>query len=63
MAPTVQGAGNQNWYAGLMVAAVVGGTASELGGGKFEDGAITGSFYYMFEGNMPTSKELAPREF
>jgi hypothetical protein len=29
-------------------AAVIGGTASELGGGKFSNGAVTGAFSYAF---------------
>jgi hypothetical protein len=32
---------------GLIVSAVLSGTASVLGGGKFENGAITGAFAYM----------------
>jgi NlpC/P60 family len=31
-----------------MAAAIVGGTAAELGGGKFANGAITGAFSRMF---------------
>ncbi len=30
------------------IAAVVGGTASEIGGGKFSNGAVTGAFVHMF---------------
>lgn len=33
---------------GSVVNAVVGGTASVLGGGKFENGAVTGAFSYLF---------------
>lgn len=33
---------------GLAAAAVVGGTASELGGGKFANGAVSGAFSYLF---------------
>ena len=32
--------------------AVIGGTASELGGGKFANGAITGSFAYLLSSGM-----------
>jgi len=32
----------------LLVAAVAGGTASEIGGGKFGNGAISGAFVYLF---------------
>lgn len=33
---------------GTVVSAVVGGTAAELGGGKFANGAVTGAFGYLF---------------
>ena len=33
---------------GAMVSAVIGGTASMLGGGKFQNGAMTGAFGYLF---------------
>lgn len=33
---------------GITAAAVVGGTASALGGGKFANGAVSGAFSYMF---------------
>jgi RHS repeat-associated protein len=33
---------------GIAAAAIVGGTASALGGGKFANGAISGAFSYMF---------------
>jgi len=32
------------------IAGVVGGTASELGGGKFANGAVSGAFVHMFNG-------------
>jgi hypothetical protein len=35
-------------FAGTAIAAVMGGTGSVLGGGKFENGAITGAFSYLF---------------
>ncbi len=34
------------------MAGVVGGTASELGGGKFANGAVTGAFVHMFNAEM-----------
>jgi hypothetical protein len=34
------------------MAGVVGGTASELGGGKFSNGAVTGAFVHMFNAEM-----------
>lgn len=36
--------------------AVVGGTASRLGGGKFANGAVTGAFVQMFNHGMSTAK-------
>ncbi|NOU26014.1 MAG: hypothetical protein HOO90_10835 [Methylotenera sp.] len=44
-APYVRGWGRE-W--GTVASAVVGGTASVLGGGKFENGAMTGAFGYLF---------------
>lgn len=40
-------AGNNN-AKGVTAAAVVGGTASALGGGKFANGAVSGAFSYLF---------------
>jgi hypothetical protein len=37
-----------NYLGNLVGAAVIGGTASELGGGKFANGAVTGAFSYAF---------------
>jgi len=34
-------------YSGAIVAAVVGGTASAVGGGKFANGAVSGAFQYL----------------
>ncbi len=45
-----------NSAAGLIAAAVIGGTASELGGGKFANGAITGSFAYLLSSGMDLKK-------
>ncbi|MGB2833660.1 MAG: RHS repeat-associated core domain-containing protein [Methylotenera sp.] len=33
---------------GTVVSTIIGGTASVLGGGKFENGAVTGAFGYLF---------------
>lgn len=40
--------GQINAVAGTVVSAVIGGTAAELGGGKFANGAVTGAFGYLF---------------
>lgn len=37
-----------NLAAGTAISAVVGGAGSVLGGGKFQNGAITGAFGYLF---------------
>jgi hypothetical protein len=42
---------DQDWDSrlrGTLVAAVLGGAGSELGGGKFANGAVTGAFGYLF---------------
>jgi RHS repeat-associated protein len=44
-APSVSGWGP---VGGTVASAVIGGTASVLGGGKFENGAMTGAFGYLF---------------
>ncbi len=44
---------------GITAAAVVGGTASALGGGKFANGAVSGAFSYMF--NALSEKFLSYR--
>lgn len=55
----------ENWSkAGKLAAnAVISGTAAELGGGKFANGAITGTFKMLFNDMMhpkrPTFEELA----
>ena len=38
------------------LAAIVGGTASELGGGKFANGAVTGAFVHMYNAMGHTNK-------
>ena len=50
---TLGGNGAEGFTLRTTVAAVVGGTASEIGGGKFANGAISGAFVHMFnaEGN------------
>jgi hypothetical protein len=42
------GSWRKNILAGVIVSAVVGGTGSVLGGGKFSNGAQTGAFSYLF---------------
>jgi hypothetical protein len=44
------GLGLDKWdiYAGTTAAAVIGGTASVIGGGKFENGAMYGAFQYLY---------------
>lgn len=44
-APYVSGWGP---VGGTVASAVIGGTASVIGGGKFENGAVTGAFGYLF---------------
>ena len=39
--------------------AIVGGTASELGGGKFANGAVSGAFVHMFNGEANTLAKMA----
>jgi hypothetical protein len=40
------------------VAAVVGGTASELGGGKFANGAMTAAVQHLFNGEGAQGRKL-----
>lgn len=48
---------------GTAYSAVVGGTASVLGGGKFANGAVTAAFVYQFNhGYHPTDAEIAAAE-
>ena len=46
--PVING---QGFVAGLMINTALGGGAAVLGGGKFENGAITAAFGYMFNAN------------
>jgi len=48
LTPAIDSAGKGNIVAGTVASAVVGGTASELGGGKFANGAQTAAFQYLF---------------
>jgi RHS repeat-associated protein len=50
IAPVLGELGRGTWQtvAGVTISATVGGAASVLGGGKFENGAITASFGYLF---------------
>ncbi len=38
----------KSYLANLIKAAVIGGAASEIGGGKFENGAVSGAFTFIF---------------
>jgi RHS repeat-associated protein len=47
--------------AGVVGSAIAGGLASRAGGGKFEDGAVTGAFSYLFSNtSAPRSSEASP---
>ncbi|QYM77752.1 hypothetical protein K0B96_10485 [Horticoccus luteus] len=53
-----------NGYAGAVESAVVGGTASALGGGKFANGAVSGAFQYLLnaaqhESQLPSNEQDA----
>ena len=52
-------AGNASRAVKTALNAVVGGTASELGGGKFTNGAMTGAFVMMFNDLMHQEQEKA----
>ncbi len=43
---------------GATAAAVIGGTASVIGGGKFENGAMTGAFGYLFNAWADSQKDV-----
>ena len=43
---------SDHYLGNLVGAAVIGGTASELGGGKFSNGAVTGAFSYAFASGL-----------
>ncbi len=47
---------NINTVTGLAASAIVGGTVSEIGGGKFANGAMTASFVFLF------SEGVSPRQ-
>lgn len=49
----------------MTMAAIVGGTASKLGGGKFANGAVSGAFVHMYNHmahQMPNKRMHEPRE-
>jgi hypothetical protein len=46
----ITGEGRGVYAANIVISAVVGGTASALGGGKFANGAMTAAFQYMANG-------------
>ena len=48
-------------FTGALMAGTVGGTVSELTGGKFANGAITGAFAYLYN-QMFYNGELSPKE-
>ena len=52
------------WKAGVFQSAIVGGTVSVIGGGKFANGAITGAFGYLFNylGQCRSTEECMKRE-
>jgi hypothetical protein len=45
------------------IEAVIGGTISMIGGGKFANGAQTGAFRYLFNGSMHAAQRLKVRFF
>ncbi len=49
---TMGGNGAEGFTLRTSIAAIVGGTASELGGGKFANGAVSGAFVHMFNAEM-----------
>jgi hypothetical protein len=60
-APLVDSVFPNNFIAGTAASGIVGGFASVAGGGKFENGAVTGAFGYMFNqaahsGNDPNTR-------
>ena len=54
------GDGAEGFTLRTSIAAIVGGTASRLGGGKFANGAVTGAFVHMFNAEM--GKQLKTKE-
>ena len=53
-----------NFGLGLIASTVAGGVGSVLGGGKFENGAMTGAFGYLFNSAMhPQPRKLSDNEF
>jgi Possible hemagglutinin (DUF637) len=53
---------HQGYVGGLVANTVLGRAAAVAGGGKFENGAITGAFGYMFNGAAEYKKGLAGEE-
>jgi len=56
LSPAIRAAGGK--YTQAVAAAVVGGTASAIGGGKFANGAVSGAFQYLL--NDSQHKEKSP---
>jgi len=46
-----------------IIAAAVGGTVSELGGGKFANGALTGAYGYLFNYHLSRNNEQVGERF
>ena len=55
---TMGGDGAGGFTLRTTIAGITGGTASEIGGGKFSNGAVTGAFVHMFNDEM-TQDEIS----
>jgi RHS repeat-associated protein len=55
----LEGAGAVRMMGRTAVAAIVGGTASELGGGKFANGAVTAAWQHLLNAEIPRTTETA----
>jgi len=60
---TMGGTGVGGFAARTTIAATVGGTASELGGGKFANGAVSGAFVHMFNHEAEAFQEKMKEMF
>jgi len=56
---TIGGDGAGGFGLRTTMAGIVGGTASELGGGKFANGAVSGAFVHMFNAEMSLKRNTA----
>ena len=52
--PQIRGIFPKTKIGQTVAAAIVGGTASSIAGGKFENGAVTGSFQYLITPHNPS---------